>query len=179
MCFDVPPVSLAYIADLLIRWLTYVLPAYFANGAPVLFGGGRPIDGGKLFIDGKPIFGPRKTVRGFLSGVLVGAITGLILGLLGLLPILPDALVLGSLMGLGAMVGDLVGSFFKRRLNKAPGSPMPGLDQLDFLLGAVLFSLPYRPPELDVLICALLLTPAIHLATNYGAYKLGLKKEPW
>ena len=33
--------------------------------------------------------------------------------------------------------------------------------------------------SLDVLACALLLTPAIHLAANLGAYKLGLKKEPW
>lgn len=170
---------LAYLASLIPRWLAYVLPAYFANGAPVLFGGGRSIDGGRLFIDGRPIFGPRKTIRGFISGVLTGLITGLLLGLAGLFPLLPDGAILGFLMGLGAMLGDLAGSFLKRRLNRPPGSPAPGLDQLDFLLGAILLSLPYRPPELDVLICSLVLTPAIHLATNYGAYKLGLKKEPW
>jgi len=167
---------------LLGRSLIYVLPAYFSNGAPVLFGGGRPIDGGRTFRDGRPIFGPRKTVRGFISGVLVGTFTGLALGLLledqALIYPKPDAL-LGFLMGLGAMVGDLFGSFLKRRLNRPPGAPAPGLDQLDFLLGAVVFSLPYRSPGLDVLACALILTPAIHLLTNYGAYKLGLKKEPW
>ena len=163
------------------RSLLYVLPAYFSNGAPVLFGGGRPIDGGRTFRDGRPIFGPRKTVRGFISGVLVGTLTGLALGLLlEESPIYPkpDA-IMGFLMGLGAMAGDLMGSFLKRRLNRPPGAPAPGLDQLDFLLGAIAFSLPYRFPGLDVLACALLLTPAIHLATNYGAYKLGLKKEPW
>ena len=163
------------------RSLLYVLPAYFSNGAPVLFGGGRPIDGGRTFRDGRPIFGPRKTVRGFISGVIVGTLTGLALGFLleesSIYP-KPDA-IMGFLMGLGAMAGDLMGSFLKRRLNRPPGAPAPGLDQLDFLLGAIAFSLPYRFPGLDVLACALLLTPAIHLATNYGAYKLGLKKEPW
>ena len=165
---------------LIARSLAYVLPAYFANGAPVVFGGGRPIDGGRLFWDGRPLFGPRKTIRGFISGVLVGTLTGFVLGLLPQEPIETgqDAL-LGFLMGLGAMVGDLAGSFVKRRLNRPPGAPAPGLDQLDFLLGAVVFALPYRFPGLDVLVCALLLTPAIHLAANLGAYKLGLKKEPW
>ncbi|OYT52596.1 hypothetical protein B6U66_01345 [Candidatus Bathyarchaeota archaeon ex4484_135] len=161
------------------RSLIYILPAYFANGAPVLFGGGRPIDGGKLFWDGRPILGPRKTVRGFISGVVVGTITGLLLGLAGIGGPLPGAVFLGFLMGLGAVLGDLTGSFLKRRLNRPPGAPAPLLDQLDFVLGALLLSLPYRPPSLDVLACVLVLTPVIHLATNFGAYKLGLKKEPW
>jgi len=43
--------------------LYYIFPAYCANGAPVLFGGGRPIDGGKKLGDGKPIFGSHKTIR--------------------------------------------------------------------------------------------------------------------
>ena len=164
---------------LLRQSLIYILPAYFANGAPVLFGGGRPIDGGRTFLDGRPIFGPRKTVRGFLSGVLAGTVTGLLLGLSGLEPSLPGAVLMGFLMGLGAMTGDLLGSFVKRRMDRPPGSPAPLLDQLDFVLGALLFSLPYRPPSLDVLACVLIITPAIHLATNFGAYKLGLKREPW
>jgi len=167
------------LADLLARSLIYILPAYFANGAPVVFGGGRPLDGGRTFRDGRPIFGPRKTVRGFISGVLVGVLTGLALGLVGLVPALPDALVLGFLMGLGAMLGDLAGSFVKRRLNRPPGAPAPLLDQLDFVVGAVLLVLPFRPPALDELACVLVLTPLIHLATNFTAYKLGLKKEPW
>lgn len=165
---------------LLGRSLLYVLPAYFSNGAPVLFGGGRPIDGGRRFWDGKPIFGPRKTIRGFVSGVLVGLLTGFTIGIVvgeHVHP-KPDA-VSGFLMGLGAMTGDLVGSFIKRRLNKPPGSPTPGLDQLDFLIGAIAFSSAYAPPPIDILACALVLTPFIHVLTSYGAYKLGLKKEPW
>mgnify|MGYP000067657906 CR=1 FL=1 len=167
------------LADLVINSLIYILPAYFANGAPVLFGGGRPIDGGRAFLDGRPIFGPRKTVRGFISGVLAGLATGLVLGLIGITGDLAEGAVMGFLMGLGAMLGDLMGSFLKRRLNRPPGSPLPILDQLDFVLGALLLSLPFRPPSPGVLACVLILTPAIHLATNFGAYKLGLKKEPW
>jgi len=167
------------LADLIAKSLIYILPAYSANGAPVLFGGGRPIDGGKAFLNGKPIFGPRKTIRGFISGILAGLATGLALGLIGLTGDLTEGAIMGFLMGLGAMLGDLSGSFLKRRLNKPPGAPMPIIDQLDFVLGALLFSLPFRPPSPEVLACVLVLTPAIHLATNYGAYKLGLKKEPW
>ena len=168
-----------YLASLLARSLIYILPAYFANGAPVVFGGGRPIDGGRLFRDGKPIFGPRKTVRGFAAGVAAGTLTALALGLVGLIDGLEEALLLGFLMGLGAMLGDLAGSFVKRRLNRPPGAPTPILDQLDFVIGALLLVWPLRPPAPDELACILLLTPIIHLATNFAAYKLGLKKEPW
>ena len=48
--------------------LYYIFPAYCANGAPVLFGGGKPIDLGKNFPDGRPIFGSHKTYRGFILG---------------------------------------------------------------------------------------------------------------
>ena len=51
--------------------LLFIFPAYCANAAPVIFGGGFPIDGGKTFLDGKPIFGSHKTFRGFLSGLVV------------------------------------------------------------------------------------------------------------
>ncbi|MDE1847254.1 MAG: CDP-archaeol synthase, partial [Candidatus Micrarchaeota archaeon] len=54
--------------DLVIYPILFILPAYVANGAPVLFGGGRPIDGGaKLW--GGYIFGPNQTVRGLISGL--------------------------------------------------------------------------------------------------------------
>ena len=63
--------------------LYYIFPAYCANGAPVLFGGGKPIDGGKMFRDGKPIFGPHKTIRGFIFGILIGTFVGWVQEVLG------------------------------------------------------------------------------------------------
>ena len=58
--------------------IIYIFPAYAANGAPILFGGGKtPLDFGKK-LNGKRIFGNNKTVRGTLSSLAVGVIVGLI-----------------------------------------------------------------------------------------------------
>jgi len=56
--------------------LWFIFPAYCANAVPVIFGGGRPVDFGKIFLDGKPILGSHKTLRGFFSGLLVGTLVG-------------------------------------------------------------------------------------------------------
>jgi CDP-2,3-bis-(O-geranylgeranyl)-sn-glycerol synthase len=53
------------------------LPAYLANAAPVVLGGGGAIDGGRKWLDGKPLFGDHKTVRGTISGLAVGTLVGL------------------------------------------------------------------------------------------------------
>ena len=51
--------------------IIYIFPAYAANGAPVLFGGGKPLDmGAKL--NGKRIFGPNKTIRGTAPSLICG-----------------------------------------------------------------------------------------------------------
>ncbi|MEM2250762.1 MAG: CDP-2,3-bis-(O-geranylgeranyl)-sn-glycerol synthase [Candidatus Hadarchaeales archaeon] len=115
--------------------LWFILPAYFANASPVIFGGGRPIDGGRKFRDGRPIFGPGKTVRGFLGGLSVGTIIG---GFQTLTTNDLELLPLAFLLSLGALCGDLFGSFVKRRLGFERGRPFPLLDQLGFLLFAVI-----------------------------------------
>jgi len=145
------------------------LPAYLANASAMAFGGGRTIDGGHLFIDGKPIFGSHKTVRGSIAGVIAGLLVGSVQG----------EVVIGLLMGIGAILGDLAGAFLKRRFSLVPGSPLPVLDQFNFLLMAFLFSFPFLqlPPSsvLLVFIC----TPAVHVVSNYFSCLLGLKKVPW
>jgi len=52
-------------------------------------------------------------------------------------------------------------------------------DQLDFIAGALLFSLLVSPPSLTVALVIMVITPPIHLLTNIFAYLLKLKKEPW
>ena len=46
------------------------------------------------------------------------------------------------LIPLGALLGDLTGAFIKRRLGIQPGGLLPIVDQIDFVVGAVVFSLP-------------------------------------
>lgn len=151
--------------------LYIIAPIYCANGAPVLFGGGIPIDMGKVLSDGEPILGSHKTMRGFLSGLIVGIIVGLIESLLFAAPLLGMAV----LASIGALLGDLAGAFIKRRLRIEPGKPLPGVDQLDFVVGAVIAVSLISIPTFGTLLILFCVTPPIHMLTNYCAYKMGLK----
>jgi len=154
--------------------LKFILPAYCANATPVIIGGGKPLDLGKNYKDGRRIFGENKTFRGFFSGLIIGSLVGVAENLFFGYPIL-----FGFITSLGALTGDLVKSFFKRRMGLKPGKMLPIADQIDFVLGAVLFSFFLMPPTLEEFIFLILLTPPIHLLTNFFAYLLKLKREPF
>jgi CDP-2,3-bis-(O-geranylgeranyl)-sn-glycerol synthase len=87
----------------------------------------------------------------------------------------------GLLLSLGALLGDLTGAFAKRRLGIAPGGLLPIIDQMDFILGAVLFSLPLSLQVMswELVLIVLVITIPLHLLTNFGAYRLKLKSNPW
>ena len=164
-------------------WL--MLPAYLPNTAAALIKGKTQIDFGKNFLDGRRIFGDGKTYRGFLGGALCGFVLGLVqnasAGSLGF-PYFPvDVLVY---MSAGAMLGDLIKSFFKRRVKIERGRPFPLMDQLDFVFGAWLLTYLFARPwfssnfTLPVIITVLVITPLLHLGMNAAGYKLG-KKDVW
>jgi len=160
--------------------LYYIFPAYCANGAPVIFGGGPPLDLGKKFFDGKPIFGSNKTLRGFVAGMLIGTFVGWVQETIApSVGLAKGNLFLGFVLSMGALAGDLVGSFVKRRLNLEPGAPLPISDQIDFVLVALLFSVLISPPTLQTAAIIAGLTLPIHLLANVIAYLLGLKKNFW
>ncbi|HID60438.1 MAG TPA: CDP-2,3-bis-(O-geranylgeranyl)-sn-glycerol synthase [Hadesarchaea archaeon] len=154
----------------------FILPAYVANSIPVVLGGGTPIDKNKMFSDGRPIFGSGKTIRGFVAGLIAGSVVGV---LRGVVEHSPTYFILGFLLALGALVGDLVGSFIKRRLNIPRGGAAPFLDQLGFVVFALFFASPITLPSWEVILTILIVTPIVHLGTNFGAYKLGLKSKPY
>lgn len=164
------------ITNLIVKAIIFILPAYCANATPVIAGGGLPMDLGRKFIDGKPIFGKNKTSRGFFVGLIVGTCVGL-----GESTIFKYPLTFGLLLSLGALFGDLAGAFLKRRLGIAPGNLLPIVDQIDFVVGALIFSLLLSSSLLtwELALTVLLITPPIHLLTNFTAYKLGLKRNPW
>ena len=161
--------------------LWYILPAYVANAAPVLVGGGRPIDGGKRWRDGKRLLGDGKTWRGFIGGVAIGTLVGLIQYFITpeFYGSLETAVKLAFLLSFGALVGDLVGSFFKRRANLPRGAPAIGLDQLGFLISALAFAYPVKTLSSGQIIFLLVVSPFIHWGANYLAYRLGWKSVPW
>ena len=162
------------IATLIVEAMKFIFPAYCANAAPVIAGGGTPMDFGKKFFDGKRIFGKNKTFRGFFFGFAVGVAVGLVELILFGYPFL-----FAVLSPLGALLGDLAAAFLKRRLGIAPGGLLPIIDQVDFVVGALLFSLPLAIISWELAFSVIIITPPIHLLTNFLAYKLKLKKNPW
>ena len=164
-----------------IYWfIKYYLPPMIANSSPLLIKGSKRIDRGKLFLDNKPLLGKNKTWEGFIIGVYMGSLTGLVLGL-----VYCDLLLffIGFVGSLSALIGDLIGSFLKRRLGISSGKPLPVIDQLDFALASTLayFLLGLREfyEELLFILYALLIILLLHIVTNNIAYYLGVKDTRW
>ncbi|NHI83365.1 MAG: CDP-2,3-bis-(O-geranylgeranyl)-sn-glycerol synthase [Candidatus Thorarchaeota archaeon] len=171
------------------------LPAWIANATPVIFGGGQSIDGGRTLRDGRRLLGDGKTIRGFLAGVFFGILTGVSQNMIAphLLPLLAQFVKVTSnmeyvlfmtipsavLLSLGALIGDIFGSFLKRRINLESGAPSPMLDQLGFMIMGLLFAYPVLQPEPIFVVILILVTLAIHWISNALGYLLGLKRNPW
>ncbi len=156
----------------LLQTIMDFLPAMLANAAPVLAASllgkslSTPVDFGKRMGE-KRVLGDGKTWRGLFAGVLAGGATGLLLG---------DA-AWGLLLGGGAMLGDLAGSFLKRRRGIKRGEKAGLLDQTDFALGALLVS--WQRWSLAEAVFLLLLMPPLHRSTNLLAHAAGIKDVPW
>lgn len=169
--------------------LYFILPAYFSNGGALAFGGGTPLDFGKSDSKGVRWIGDGVTWRGLIAGTLIGVLTGAVQGYLApdiiseigqyiITPIITDintGILIGFLLGFGALLGDAIGSFLKRRLGIGRGKPAPILDQLDFIIVAIILVSPVVEVNLLFIVIALALTLIIHLIANTGAYLLGLK----
>ncbi|MBS3098061.1 CDP-2,3-bis-(O-geranylgeranyl)-sn-glycerol synthase [Candidatus Woesearchaeota archaeon] len=168
-----------------------ILPAYFANMAPVIGRGifprfNIPIDFNKK-IKGKPIFGRNKTFRGFIFGILFAVIIAYIQYLLFMYGFFRDIsiidysnwLVFGFFIGFGAMFGDLAESFIKRQLNLKPGARFVPWDQIDYVLGALLFTDIKFKLDLPLFISIIVLSFMLHILINHIAFYLKIRKEKW
>jgi CDP-archaeol synthase len=147
-----------------------------ANGTPVLMKRAfrdrfsQPLDGGARFIDSRRVFGPSKTIRGALASIVFTTATA---PLLGLEP------VIGALTGGMAVIGDLVSSFLKRRLDFAPSSQAIGLDQIPEALCPMLvcaFVLPLSALDVILTVAAfsvgvIVLSPVLH--------RVGIRDRPF
>jgi len=166
-----------------------MLPAYVPNPVAAATGGGTPIDLGRNLSDGRRIFGDGKTIRGFCIGVAAGILVGIlqiwIRDFFGLefLPGLTFAVII--LLASGALIGDLVKSYFKRRIGKERGAKWPIADQYDLVAGAflllIIFQFQWVAATVTplILVWILILTPVLHRTVNIIGYLTKVKDVPW
>jgi len=167
--------------EILIRITLYLIPLYITNASALVFGGERPLDF-NIKLLGAPIFGKGKTFEGTFAGIAMGLLSVFILftffpaqtGLLG-----ENFLVFGSLLCIGAMFGDLLGSFIKRRSGIPRGGRVFLLDQLDFVFGGLLLTYWLIEPAWEELVLIIGITLLAHCFSNYCAYKLKMKSVSW
>ncbi len=172
--------------NLIINTFWLFLPAAAANMAPVLFNRlpflDIPVDFNKQF-RGKPLFGPHKTYRGFFVGLILAILIVYLQRLAYPWPhghTLVDYStinfwLLGFLMAVGALGGDLVKSFFKRRLNMPSGWVWAPFDQIDWVVGAILLSWIIVPIHLSNAVVAIIMFGALHPIANIVGYLIKLK----
>ena len=173
--------------DDVVNTLILFFPSMVTNAFPVLtrvlFKEKHPIDFNKYFIDGGRVFGDGKTWEGFLLGILSSLSVGIsytyILG--------SYTWVIYSLTaGLGALLGDLLNAFVKRRLGIRTGAPFPPFDQVDYLLGSYCLVkvlnidlLLSTSLELKNLLIGMMISLILHPLTNFIAYMIKVKDVPW
>ena len=173
--------------------LWYILPAYFANATPNAFGGGPPIDGGRLWRDGRPILGPGKTWRGLFVGIFFGTLIGVLQAATVETGDPGKAIFRAFLISFGTLLGDAMGSFIKRRSGLKRGESYLFMDQLGFVVVGTILVLLFFPFTVEgvtftlfnvvvtydvvtILLYLLLLLPAtfiVHITANLIWYYLG------
>lgn len=161
------------------RALVFIWPGYVANAVPVIMAhflpATHPLDFGRYFIDGRRILGDGKTIEGFVLGITAGSLTGYLMEIVRL-----HTTYGGVVLAAGSMIGDSLGSFLKRRIGLERGAPAPLIDQLTFLVIAlILYNYAVEPLLADQVFALLVITPVIHRLANYAAYKIGIKDRPW
>lgn len=137
----------------------------------------------------KPIsekyFGKNKTWRGLFFATLVGGIIFIIQKILYSIGFTQLAIIdysdfsplLGFALGFGAIMGDLIKSYYKRQAEIAPGQPWYVFDQIDFVIGAIVGSFLIYVPNIEVIVVLLVASPLLHLGANYIGFLLGMRER--
>ena len=175
--------------------LYFFLPAYFANMTPPLTRRAnlfnfldKEIDFGKKFL-GQPVFGKHKSWRGVVFGIIVGIlVAGLQCWLYQFSFIKKislfdyqkiNILVFGFLISAGAIFGDLLFAFIKRRLKMAPGARFIPFDQTNYVIGSAIFLTVIFKIGIMVWITLFILTFLLHIIFNRLGYCLKLHRAKW
>ncbi len=153
--------------------------------APVFLGKlkifSTPIDFG-LKWKRKRILGDHKTWKGLIGGILAAIITVYVQSnyVTGLeIYDYSQPILFGFLLGLGALLGDAVKSFFKRRVNIKPGQPWIPFDQIDYSIGALILVSPLYFVGWVNSLAILTFSLVMHILANHLGYYLGIRKLKW
>ncbi len=147
-----------------------------ANGSPII---GRwmmngywemPIDGGAVFIDGRPILGNSKTYRGLACSLVGTLLAGALVGL---------SWKISLIVSLLAMVGDCLSSFVKRRFGYPSGAKALGLDQIPESLFPMLGLWNVLNFSALSLGLTVVIFVVVELVLSSIGYKLHIRKHPY
>ena len=173
--------------------LYVIIPGALANMMPVFVRSinflNVSVDFDKKWFDNKPIFGTHKTYRGFFFGILAAIFITYIQSLLYKYPFFQQIsffnydeisfLLVGFMMGFGVLFGDLIKSFFKRRTNIKPGDKFFPWDQLDLVIGAIIFISFIQRIPISMILFYLVVGPALHVLFNHLGYWLQIRETKW
>lgn len=177
---------------LILKTLWLLLPAGFANMAPVFAAEllprwNTPVDFGRSW-KGQEIFGSHKTYRGLSSGLIMGLLIFMIQqSLYQSHPLFKEISLFnydhvnpffGAWIGICALLGDLIKSFFKRRFAIAPGKPWIPFDQIDWIIGALLAVSVVYIPSLNVVIASFAIGLSLHFLLKYIGFLWKLSLTP-
>lgn len=146
-----------------------------ANGAPVVAAGllkgiwSAPVDGGRLWKDGRPILGKSKTWRGVVSGALACGLFSMITGL---------GFIFGVVFGVFGLIGDMLSSFIKRRRDLASSARAVGLDQIPEALLPMLLAMWWLPVSGWVVIGVVVLFTLSNIFASPLLYRIGIRRQP-
>jgi len=148
----------------------------------------KPIDFGKNFF-GQPLLGSHKTWRGAILGIIVGILVTEFQVWLYHFPLIKEIsffdyskinfLIFGFLISGGAVFGDLLFAFIKRRLRLKLGTRFLPFDQTNYVIGAYLFLTPFFKIDILIWIILFILTFFLHIIVNRLGYYLKLHGAKW
>jgi CDP-2,3-bis-(O-geranylgeranyl)-sn-glycerol synthase len=164
------------------------IAAFLAGKIPFLKPYNQPVDFGFKFRK-KRILGHHKTIRGFIVGIIVAILTVYLEVFLytqfsfvrAIVPIdysVINPVLLGFLLGFGALAGDAVKSFFKRQQNVPPGKSWVPFDQVDYVVGGVIFSALYIQLSWWHYVLLFVMYLFLHPFNTFLGYLVKLRKEP-
>lgn len=151
----------------------------FAARLPLLKHWDAPMDFDRTY-GGHPIFGKNKTWRGLLFGAFAAAIVGLLQYRVITSSVESTWFIISvtGAMGFGALIGDAVESFFKRRVGVKPGERWFPFDQIDYIIGGLLFASLFVSLTFGDVARIFVIFFGLHLAFSYLGYLIGFKKTP-